>query len=151
MIWVVIGYLLVITVFATQVGRLGDIFGRVRMYEAGFAVFVLGSLLCAVAWDEGSIIGFRLVQGLGAALVSANSGAVIADLYPREERGRAYGYNAVGWSFGAVLGILLGGVIVTYLSWRWIFWINVPIGFRAGSTCSACSPWASGCSACCGR
>jgi EmrB/QacA subfamily drug resistance transporter len=127
-IWVIIGYLLVVTVLATQVGRFGDMYGRVRMYEAGFAVFVLGSLLCAVAWDEGSIIGFRILQGIGAAFVAANSGAVIADLYPPEERGRAYGFNAVSWSFGAVLGILLGGVIMTYASWRWIFWINVPIG-----------------------
>lgn len=127
-IWVVIGYLLVITLLATQVGRLGDVFGRVRMYEAGFAVFVVGSVLCAVAWDGPSIIGFRILQGVGAALVTANSGAVIADLYPPKERGKAYGYNAVGWSFGAVLGILLGGLIVTYVSWRWIFWINAPIG-----------------------
>jgi EmrB/QacA subfamily drug resistance transporter len=130
-IWVVIGYLLVITLLATQVGRLGDMFGRVRMYEAGFAVFILGSLACALAWSEAAIIGFRLLQGIGGAFVTANSGAVIADLYPVERRGRAYGYNAVGWSLGAVLGIVLGGVIVTYLSWRWIFWINVPIGGAA--------------------
>ena len=127
-IWVVIGYLLVITLLATQVGRLGDMFGRVRMYEAGFVVFIVGSALCALAWDEASIVVFRLLQGVGGALVTANSGAVIADLFPREERGKAYGYNGLGWSVGAVLGILLGGAIVTYISWRWIFWINVPIG-----------------------
>jgi EmrB/QacA subfamily drug resistance transporter len=127
-IWVVIGYLLVITLLATQVGRLGDMFGRVRMYEAGFAVFIVGSALCALAWDETSIVAFRVLQGVGGALVTANSGAVIADLFPRERRGRAYGYNGIGFSMGAVLGILLGGAIVTYVSWRWIFWINVPIG-----------------------
>jgi EmrB/QacA subfamily drug resistance transporter len=130
-IWVVIGYLLVITLLATQVGRLGDMFGRVRMYEAGFLVFILGSLACALAWNEGAIIGFRILQGIGGAFVTANSGAVIADLYPPERRGRAYGYNAVGWSLGAVLGIVVGGLIVTYVSWRWIFWINVPIGAAA--------------------
>ena len=130
-IWVVIGYLLVITLLATQVGRLGDMFGRVRMYEAGFAVFVIGSVLCALAWNEGAIIGFRIVQAVGGAFVTANSGAVIADLYPPKERGRAYGFNAVGWSMGAVLGVVLGGTIVTYVSWRWIFWINVPIGVAA--------------------
>jgi EmrB/QacA subfamily drug resistance transporter len=130
-IWVVTGYLLIITLLSTQVGRLGDMFGRVRMYEAGFAVFVLGSLLCALAWNEGSIIGFRVLQAIGAAFISANSGAVIADLYPPEQRGRAFGFNAVGWTLGAVLGILLGGVMVTYFSWRWIFWINVPIGIGA--------------------
>ncbi len=127
-VWVVIGYLLVITLLATQVGRLGDMYGRVRMYEAGFVIFIVGSALCALAWDEASIVGFRVLQGIGGALVTANSGAVIADLFPREQRGKAYGYNGIGFSLGAVLGILLGGAIVTYVSWRWIFWINVPIG-----------------------
>ena len=127
-IWVIISFLLVITLLATQVGRLGDMFGRVRMYETGFAVFVIGSLLCAMAWDEVSIIVFRIVQGIGGALVMANSGAVIADLYPRERRGRAYGFTSLGWTIGAVLGVVLGGLIVTYISWRWIFWINVPTG-----------------------
>ncbi|HTU72215.1 MAG TPA: MFS transporter [Trebonia sp.] len=130
-VWVIISFLLVITLLATQVGRLGDMFGRVRMYETGFGVFVLGSLLCALAWDAGSIIVFRIVQGIGGALIMANSGAVIADLFPRERRGRAYGFTALGWTVGAVLGIVLGGLIVTYLSWRWIFWINVPTGVIA--------------------
>ena len=130
-IWVVIGYLLVITLLATQVGRLGDMYGRVRMYEAGFLIFIAGSALCALSFDQISIISFRILQGIGGALVTANSGAVIADLFPPEQRGKAYGYNSVGWSLGAVLGIVLGGMIVTYVSWRWIFWINVPIGLAA--------------------
>jgi EmrB/QacA subfamily drug resistance transporter len=130
-VWVITSFLLVITLLSTQVGRLGDMFGRVRMYETGFAVFVLGSLLCALAWDEVSIIVFRVVQGIGGALIMANSGAVIADLYPREQRGRAYGFTSLGWTIGAVLGVVLGGLIVTYLSWRWIFWINVPTGIVA--------------------
>jgi len=130
-VWVIISFLLVITLLATQVGRLGDMFGRVRMYEMGFAVFVLGSLACALAWNETSIIVFRIVQGVGGAFIMANSGAVIADLYPRERRGRAYGYTSVGWTMGAVIGIVLGGLIVTYISWRWVFWINVPVGVLA--------------------
>jgi len=130
-IWVIIGYLLVITLLSTQVGRLGDMFGRVRMYEAGFVVFVVGSLACALSWNELSLIVFRLLQGVGGALISANSGAVIADTFPREQRGRAYGFNAIGFNTGAVLGVVLGGIIVTYVSWRWIFWINVPIGIAA--------------------
>ncbi|MGO8683225.1 MAG: MFS transporter [Thermoleophilia bacterium] len=130
-IWVIIAYLLVMTILSTQVGRLGDMFGRVRMYEVGFGVFVLGSLLCALATNEATIIGFRILQGIGGALISANSGAVIADTFPVERRGRAYGYTSVGWSVGAVLGILLGGLITTYVSWRWIFGINVPIGIAA--------------------
>jgi EmrB/QacA subfamily drug resistance transporter len=127
-VWVIIGYLLVITVLATQVGRLGDMFGRVRMYEAGFVVFIVGSALCALASNETTIIVYRVVQGVGGALIAANSGAVIADTFPPERRGRAYGFNAVGWSVGAILGVLLGGVIVTYMDWRWVFWINVPAG-----------------------
>src|SRR5215472_9670066 len=130
-VWVIISFLLVITLLATQVGRLGDMFGRVRMYQAGFVVFVVGSLLCALAWDEASIIVFRVVQGIGGALIMANSGAVIADLYPRERRGGAYGLTALGWTLGAVVGVVLGGLIVTYVSWRWIFWINVPPGVVA--------------------
>src|SRR5246127_1442126 len=130
-VWVIISFLLVITLLATQGGRLGDMFGRVRMYETGFAVFVVGSLLCALAWDEVSIIVFRVIQGVGGALIMANSGAVIADLYPREQRGRAYGFTSLGWTIGAVLGVVLGGLIVTYISWRWIFWINVPTGVVA--------------------
>ena len=130
-IWVIVGYLLVITVTATQVGRLGDMFGRVRMYEAGFLIFIVGSALCAVASNGATIIGFRVLQGLGGAFITANSGAVLADNFPPERRGRAYGFNAVGWNVGAILGILLGGVIITYVSWRWIFWINVPTGLAA--------------------
>ncbi len=130
-IWVIVGYLLVITVTATQVGRLGDMFGRVRMYEAGFLVFILGSALCALANNGATIIAFRLLQGLGGAFITANSGAVLADNFPPERRGRAYGFNAVGWNVGAILGILLGGLIITYISWRWIFWINVPTGIFA--------------------
>ncbi len=108
-IWVVIGYLLVVTLLASQVGRLGDMYGRVRMYETGFVVFIVGSALCALSWDQASIIAFRALQGVGGALVSANSGAVIADLFPADKRGRAYGFNGIGWSTGAVLGIVLGG------------------------------------------
>jgi EmrB/QacA subfamily drug resistance transporter len=130
-VWVIIGYLLMITVLATQVGRLGDMFGRVRMYETGFVVFTVGSLACALAWSEVSLIVFRLVQGVGGALITANSGAVIADTFPVHARGRAYGFNAIGWNTGAVLGVVLGGAIVTYVSWRWVFWINVPIGVAA--------------------
>ncbi|MGC8462704.1 MAG: MFS transporter [Acidimicrobiales bacterium] len=130
-IWVIIGYLLVITLLSTQVGRLGDLFGRLRMYEAGFVVFVAGSLACALSWNELSLVGFRLLQGVGGALIAANSGAVIADTFPPEQRGRAYGMNSIGFNTGAVLGVVLGGVIVTFVSWRWIFGINVPIGLAA--------------------
>lgn len=127
-VWVIISYLLVITVLATQVGKLGDMFGRVKSYEAGFLIFIIGSALCALAFNEWSMIVFRVIQGIGGALLTANSGAVIADTFPAEKRGRAYGFNAIGWNVGAILGILLGGLIINFTSWRWIFWINVPAG-----------------------
>lgn len=130
-IWVIIGYLFIITLVSTQVGRLGDMFGRVSMYEMGFVIFVIASALCALSWNELSLIIFRLIQGIGGALIAANSGAVIADTFPKEKRGRAYGFNAIGYNTGAVLGVVLGGTIVTYMSWRWIFWINLPIGIAA--------------------
>ncbi len=130
-VWVIIGYLFVITVLSTQVGRLGDMFGRVRMYETGFVVFIAGSLACALAWNEASLVAFRLAQGVGGALITANSGAVIADNFPEDRRGRAYGFNSIGFNTGAVFGVALGGIIVTYFSWRWIFWINLPIGIAA--------------------
>ncbi len=130
-VWVIMSYLLIITLLATQVGRLGDMFGRVRMYEFGFIIFVLGSLFCGMSFNENMLIIFRIVQGIGGAFISANSGAVIADTFEPEHRGRAYGFTSVGWNLGAIVGILLGGILTTYFSWRYIFLINVPIGLAA--------------------
>ncbi len=131
MIWVIMAYLFVITILGTQVGKLGDMFGRVRMYNFGFALFTFGSLLCGLSASGPELIGFRAVQGLGGALISSNSGAIIADTFPERERGRAYGITGTGWSLGAILGILVGGAFVTFLSWRYIFFINLPIGIIA--------------------
>jgi len=116
MIWVIMAYLLVITILGTQVGRLGDMFGRVRMYNLGFASFTFGSLLCAFSASGPQLIGFRAVQGLGGALIYSNSGAIIADTFPQRERGRAFGITGTGYSLGAILGILVGGAFVTFLS-----------------------------------
>ena len=127
-VWVLLSYLLVITILGTQVGRLGDMFGRVRMYNVGFAVFTIGSLFCGIAMNDGQLIAFRVLQGVGGALISSNSGAIIADTFNERERGRAFGITGLGWSIGAVLGILVGGAFVTFLSWRYIFFINLPIG-----------------------
>jgi EmrB/QacA subfamily drug resistance transporter len=130
-VWIVNGYLLAITILSTQMGRLGDMFGRARMYETGFVIFVAGSFACALAWGPAVLVAFRVVQGVGGSMITANSGAVIADTFEPSRRGRAYGVNSVGWGTGAVLGVVLGGIIVTYISWRWIFWISVPIGLAA--------------------
>lgn len=127
-IWVILSYSLVISSLTTQLGRLGDAFGRGYMYNLGLLIFTLGSLLCGLSINGPMLIASRVVQGVGASMIQANSGAVIADHFESWERGRAFGYTALGWSVGAVLGILLGGVIVTYAGWRYIFLINVPIG-----------------------
>ena len=131
MIWVIMSYLLVITIFGTQVGKLGDMLGRVRMYNIGFGVFTLGSLLCGVSASGPQLVDFRVLQGFGGALISSNSGAIIADTFPENRRGRAFGFTGFGWSAGAVLGILVGGAFVTFLSWRYIFFINIPVGVVA--------------------
>ncbi len=131
MIWVIMAYILVITILGTQVGRLGDMFGRVRLYNSGFALFTLGSLLCGLSASGPQLIAFRVVQGVGGALISSNSGAIIADTFALGERGRAYGITGAGYSIGAILGILIGGAFVTFLSWRYIFFINLPIGVVA--------------------
>lgn len=130
-VWIVMAYLLVITLLATQVGKLGDMFGRVRMYELGFIIFVLGSAWCGLTTGWIELIIARAAQGVGGALITANSGAIIADVFPPARRGRAYGFISVGWNIGAILGILLGGFLTTFFSWRWIFYINVPIGIVA--------------------
>jgi len=131
MIWVIMAYLLVITILGTQVGKLGDMLGRVRMYNLGFAIFTFGSLLCGLSATGPQIVDFRVLQGVGGALVSSNSGAIIADTFPENRRGRAFGYTGFGWSAGAILGILVGGAFVTFLNWRYIFFINLPIGIAA--------------------
>jgi EmrB/QacA subfamily drug resistance transporter len=131
MIWVLLAYLLVIAILGTQVGKLGDMFGRVRMYNLGFAVFTFGSLLCGISADGTQLVAFRVLQGIGGALISSNSGAIIADTFPMKERGKAFGLTGMGFSIGAILGILIGGAFVTFLNWRYIFFINLPIGVVA--------------------
>jgi EmrB/QacA subfamily drug resistance transporter len=133
MIWVIMGYILVSTVFLLTFGRIADMLGRVRMYNLGFVVFTVGSALCGMSSSAGQLIGFRLIQGAGAAMMVVNSVAIITEVFPANERGRALGINAVTWGAGGVLGPILGGFILSAANWRWIFFINVPIGI-AGAT-----------------
>jgi EmrB/QacA subfamily drug resistance transporter len=128
MIWVIMGYILVSTVFLLTFGRVADMFGRVRMYNLGFVVFTVGSALCGFSQNATQLISFRLVQGAGAAMMMVNSVAILTEVFPPHERGRALGLNAITWSFGGVFGPILGGIILTAADWRWIFFINVPIG-----------------------
>jgi len=128
MIWVIMGYILVSTVFLLAFGRVADMFGRVRMYNLGFVVFTIGSALCGLAGSAILLIAFRLVQGAGAAMMVVNSVAIITEAFPRNERGQALGINAITFAAGGVIGPILGGFILTVADWRWIFFINVPIG-----------------------
>ncbi len=131
-IWIIMAYLLVLATIGTQVGRLGDMFGRVRVFNTGFFVFTIASLFCALATSGAEIIAFRIVQGVGGAMLFANSGAIIADTFAPQRRGAAYGLTSIGYSTGAILGILLGGILTTFATWRGIFLLNLPVGVVAG-------------------
>jgi EmrB/QacA subfamily drug resistance transporter len=130
-LWIILAYLIVIAVATTQMGRIGDIYGRSRIFNLGFIIFTVGSALCGFSSHIYLLITFRAVQAAGGAIMQATSGAIIADYFPRERRGRAYGYNSLGYTSGAMLGIILGGVITTFVSWQYIFFINIPIGIVA--------------------
>ncbi len=128
MVWLVIAYILVNTAFVLSLGRVGDMYGRKRMYNLGFAVFTLGSVLCGFSPNALMLVGFRAVQGFGAALLTANSFAILSEAFPAQERGRAFGLNAIVWGVGSITGIVLGGFVITFTTWRLIFWINLPVG-----------------------
>ncbi len=127
-IWIILGYELVTATLIMNFGRLGDMFGRVRTYNIGFAVFTVGSLLCSLSQTGLELIILRLFQAVGAALIWSNSPAIITDAFPASERGRALGINQAAIVSGSVIGLVLGGVLTSTLGWRSIFWVNVPIG-----------------------
>lgn len=127
-VWVVVAYLLANTSLVLSLGRIADKYGRKRMYNIGFVVFTIGSALSGLAYSGITLVGFRAVQGIGAALLTANSFAILSEAFPPRERGKAFGMNSIIWGSGSILGIVLGGVIITVTSWRAIFLINVPIG-----------------------
>jgi EmrB/QacA subfamily drug resistance transporter len=126
--WVVTGYLLAETVSTALVGRFGDLFGRKRMFLLSVVVFLIGSFCCGFATTMTWLIGWRATQGLGAGGLLVTSSALIADVIPLRERGRYQG--ALGSVFGVVtvIGPLLGGLFVDHLSWRWAFYVNIPVG-----------------------
>lgn len=127
-VWVVVAYLLANTSMVLTFGRLGDAYGRKKIYNTGFVVFTIGSLLSALSQSGLQLVAFRALQGIGSAMMLSNSLAIISEAFPVNERGRALGINSIVWSSGTVVGIVLGGLIITFTTWRWIFMINVPIG-----------------------
>jgi len=131
-LWILMGFLLVTSVLVVSLGRVGDIFGRVRMYTLGFAIFTIFSILLSVTWMTGTkaamwIIVMRVGQGVGGAFLFANSNAIITDAFPADERGFALGINGVAAIGGSFVGLILGGVLAP-LEWRLVFLVSVPFG-----------------------
>jgi MFS family permease len=132
LLWMFMGFLVVSAVLVVSFGRLGDMFGRVRMYNMGFAVFTVGSILLSVTWLHGSsgalwLILWRIVQGIGGAFLFANATAILTDAFPANQRGTALGMNSIAAIAGSFLGLLLGGVLGP-INWHLVFLVSVPIG-----------------------
>src|SRR5580700_10414059 len=135
LLWILFGYSVVTATLLVTFGRISDIYGRVRMYNLGFAIFTIGSMLGYLTPSIGTagaleLIIFRIVQGVGAAFLFANGTAIITDAFPANERGQALGINMVAVLAGSMLGLTLGGVLAS-IDWRLIFLVNVPIGVFA--------------------
>ncbi len=132
LLWMIMGYLLVQAVLVVTLGRLGDMFGRVRIYNSGFVVFTLASVLLSVDPFIGArgalwLIGWRLFQALGGSMLTANSAAILTDAFPAGQRGLALGINQIAALAGQFIGLVAGGLLAT-LDWRAVFWVNVPVG-----------------------
>ena len=127
-VWIISGYRLMITILLVMFGRLADLYGRVKLYNLGFVIFTIGSLLCALSQTGEQLIIFRFLQGAGAALLISNSSAIITDAFPKEQLATGLGTNMMAANFGAVSGYTLSGVMITFFGWRSIFLVNVPIG-----------------------
>jgi MFS family permease len=135
LLWMILGFLVVTAVLVVSLGRLGDMFGRVRMYNLGFAVFTLFSVLLSVTWLHGTagalyLILMRIGQGIGGALLFANSAAILTDAFPAMQRGLALGINGIAAIAGSFLGLVLGGVLAPF-EWRLVFLVSVPVGLFA--------------------
>ncbi|MGH6675015.1 MAG: MFS transporter, partial [Xanthobacteraceae bacterium] len=126
--WVAIAYTLTLAVLLPVFGRVADLYGRKMLYTIGFLVFILGSGLCGIAPDLNFLVGFRIFQAIGAALLQTNSIAIVVTAAGERHRGRAIGMQAAAQAVGLSAGPAVGGFLIHALSWRWVFWINVPFG-----------------------
>jgi EmrB/QacA subfamily drug resistance transporter len=129
--WVFSAFLLTQASTTMVFGKLADLFGRKPIVLVGITIFLIGSLLCGLAWSMPSLIVFRLLQGVGAGAIMPMGLTLVGDLYPGAERAKVQGYLASVWGISSVAGPLAGGLIIQHLSWSWIFWINLPIGILA--------------------
>src|ERR1700727_1102496 len=135
LLWMILGFLVTTSVLVVTLGRMGDIYGRVRMYNLGFAVFTFFSLMLSITWMTGHAAGvwlitMRIFQGVGAAMLMANSSAILTDVFPDNQRGMALGVNQAAAFSGTFIGLVLGGVLAP-IDWRLIFLVSVPIGLFA--------------------
>ncbi|WP_424570342.1 MFS transporter [Streptomyces sp. CH-036] len=126
--WLFSGYLLAVTVTLPLYGKLSDTFGRKPVLVAGIILFLVGSVLCAAAWNMAALIAFRIVQGLGGGALQGTVQTIAADLYPLKERPRIQAKLSTVWATSAVAGPVVGGLLAGYADWRWIFLINLPVG-----------------------
>ena len=131
LVWIVLVYWLVTASVLLNFGKLSDMFGRVKLYNMGFALFTLGSGLCSISQTGEQLILFRIIQALGAAFLFSNSAAIITDTFAENERAKALGLNQTSIVVGSVIGLVFGGFLTSYLGWRSIFWVNLPIGIFA--------------------
>ncbi|WP_292670688.1 MDR family MFS transporter [Nocardioides sp.] len=129
--WLFSVYLLTQAVTVPLYSKLADQYGRKPMMLTGVGIFLLGSLLCGLAWNMASLIAFRAVQGIGAGAVQPIGMTIVGDIYSVQERAKVQGYLASVWALSSVVGPTLGGVFSDYLSWRWIFFVNLPLGAAA--------------------
>src|SRR5881296_890699 len=129
--WVVTSYLLASTVSTPLYGKLGDMVGRKPVFLAAILIFLAGSMLAGLSQSMGELIGFRALQGIGAGGLMVGAQAIIGDIVPPRERGRYMGLIGSVFAVASVAGPLLGGFLVTHLSWRWVFYVNVPVGIVA--------------------
>src|SRR5581483_5121217 len=132
LLWMLMGYMVVTAVLVVTFGKLGDMFGRVRMYNGGFAVFTVASIALSLTPGHGGsaamfMIIMRVVQGIGGALLMANSTAILTDAFPVDQRGTALGISMIAGIAGSFIGLVLGGVLAD-VDWRLVFWVNVPFG-----------------------
>lgn len=125
--WVVTGYLLASTIVTALVGKLGDLFGRKRVFQAAVLFFVVGSVLCGVSQSMAMLVGSRALQGIGGGGITVTASALIGEVVPLRDRGRYQGVLGAVFGVTTVIGPLLGGYFTDYLTWRWAFWVNVPI------------------------
>jgi len=132
LLWILMGYNIVTATLLVSFGRLSDMYGRVRLYNLGFLIFTIGSILLSITPNTGSLgalelIFFRIIQGVGGAFLMANSTAILTDAFPYTERGKALGINQIAGLAGSLVGLILGGIL-SVINWRYVFLVSVPVG-----------------------